>query len=94
MKGSPNGFFIILLALYWWHLAVDSDGGHGIDAWVNALDDVEWAIDQMKQCLARSHKRGRDNDGDNDKPEGSLQKYAPSSHILTVLGPYRTTCTD
>ena len=41
MKGSLNGFFIVLLALYWWSLVVNVDGGHGIDLWVNALDDVE-----------------------------------------------------
>ena len=29
MKGGQNGFFVILLALYWWYLAVDFDGGCG-----------------------------------------------------------------
>jgi hypothetical protein len=50
-KGGPNGFFIILLSIAWWGVAVQ-DQSSGIQGdWYDAYEDVSWVLDSMIDLL-------------------------------------------
>lgn len=60
MKGSNNGFFMILVALGWWAQGAQF-AGRDIKAWVYASADVMWVLDQVRM-VAETRKRARDDD--------------------------------
>jgi hypothetical protein len=65
LKASPNGFFVILLALHWWYRGIEFDGAN-VDDWTRALEDVAWVMRQMKSHIQLSRKHIRD---ESDEPE-------------------------
>ena len=50
-KGGPNSFFIILLSIVWWGVAVQ-DQSSGIQGnWYDAYEDVSWVLNGMIDLL-------------------------------------------
>lgn len=47
MKGSNNGFYIVLVALGWWAQGAKF-AGQDMKAWDQATADVTWVLDQLK----------------------------------------------
>lgn len=46
-KGSPNGFFVLLLALGWWGVGACDQGDEEMERWADAFDDLRWALEFM-----------------------------------------------
>jgi hypothetical protein len=80
-KGTPNGFFVIILALGWWALGIKHAGtvtGDGISNLMNAIDDTTWVLEQM--ALSRPNKRARDGREDNTR----AKRYANIFYLIFI----------
>lgn len=78
LKGGPNGFFVILLALGWWYIGVKSAGGDCSDC-NHAFADVQWVLEQMKLSFANPAKRARETDGED---ASTSKRYSSLVHVL------------
>lgn len=63
MKGSNNGFYIVLVALGWWAQGAKF-AGQDMKAWDQATADVTWVLDQLKLVAESTRKRSRSNGED------------------------------
>ena len=46
-KGGPNSFFIILLSIVWWGVAVQDQNSGIQNDWFDAYEDVNWVLDSI-----------------------------------------------
>lgn len=82
MKGSNNGFFVVLVALGWWAQGL-LFANEDMKGWVQATADVLWVVDQMKG-IAETRKRSRD-DGDASETESITTSSRPPSKRYAMM---------
>ena len=56
--GGPNGLFLVVLTLFWWARAVQTDRSQ--EDFLSAVADVHWVMTQVSTGLRTSKKRQND----------------------------------
>lgn len=78
LKGSNNGFFMVVIALGWWAQGVKF-AELDMNAWDQATADATWVVDQMKLVAVDSRKRTRDDVDDGIDSENLSSTSRPDS---------------
>ncbi len=66
--GGANGLVLVILALAWW-MQADSESGNTDPRITVAIDDVSWALVNLRAALA-----GNRGNGEKRGPDGSAEK--------------------
>jgi hypothetical protein len=70
--GGPNGLFLVILTLFWWAQATQTD--HSQEEFLSAVSDVHWVMTQVSMGLRTSEKR--QNEDVTTISESSNKRYA------------------
>lgn len=87
MKGTNNGFYMLLVALGWWAQSLQY-AGLDMKAWVQATADVLWAVDQIKSVAEETRKRSWNEGGSGKETGDTTTSHLPSKRCMVTLSDY------
>ena len=72
--GGASGLLTVVLALAWWMQAVSKCGDTQLVTVQTAIDEVSWALIQMRTALASGQRNGKKREAENDTDESPVVK--------------------
>ena len=89
-KSGRNGFFLIVMSLFWWRCALDNISGDALTSackdWENLVGDVAWALHEIVAC---NKGDGSPSESPSSRSQQSQGSAAVSNEEPSASGPRR-----
>lgn len=86
-RGGKNGFFIVLISLAWWSVAVETGTWQEKAAFADALEDVRWVASQLVNVRSEGQSDGASHGTKKVTHRGSNKKSTSSATQVDPITP-------